>query len=253
MGNEGRKTLGKGIYVGGMVALGVIFIIAVFTSLPVIEYRGNTIRMFAPERLLGRMPRIREITRPREPFAGLVLGGRVLETEHGEIRLGHFSYVRVCRGARLLEIGVENFRRGRASHNLVVEGITMPSDISISFAAWVNQQVDFLRLNHQEVSVSNVPLVIGNIHINSDGFTADIMVFAITPDDDITLADGTLIRFNPSSGLVLHALSIYKEYGQWKLIGWMGVIMPGGSTPVVYSSVTFEPNWGAFIEGVPMQ
>ena len=120
MGNEGRKKLGKGVYVGGLVVLGVIFIIAVFTSLPVIEYRGEPIRMFAPERLLGRMPRIREITRPWEPFEGWVLGGHVLETEYGEIRLGHFSYVSVGRGASLFRIDSENLRRGRASHNLVV-------------------------------------------------------------------------------------------------------------------------------------
>ena len=127
----------------------------------------------------------------------------------------------------------------------------MPKNISISFDTRYRASPRFsnLAINRQEVTVSDIPLVVGNIHMNSDRFAGAIHLVVASPDDDITLADGTLISFDLSSGWFLHGLSIYKECGQWKLIGRMGVVMPGESTPVVYGSVTFEAGWGNFIEG----
>jgi len=254
MENTGRKTLGKGMYIGGMVALGIIMVIGGFTIFPVIEYRGNTIRMFAPERLLGRMPRMNEITRPWEPFDGRVLGEHVLRTEHGEITLGHFSHIQVGRSGLLFRIDVENFRRGRASHSLVVEGIVMPQNVSITFDTLNNQRIYFLALNRQEVHISGIPFDVATITIDSPRFDGDISL-GVHSLEDITLADGTRISFGTASERFVGFLFIHKDEERWVLSrrqqSALRISRGGGFTE--YRSVTFEPNWGAFIEGVPVQ
>ena len=248
MGTTEQCTRGKWIRLFGLVALGVILIIGVLSSFPVIEYRGNRIRMFAPERLLGRMPStIRGITRPQEVFHGWVLGEHVLGTEHGEITLKNRARIESVSNT-VSSIPVENFELGRASHNIVVEGMKMPENIFIGFDSsrrWHNTQISIIVLNRQEIIVSNEPLIVGMIHINSPEHIADIRMDFLSPEY-ITLADTTQLRTRQ----ILRGLHMYKDDEQWRITGQTFVRFPGETVFTEYRSVTFEPNWGTFIEGV---
>jgi len=259
MENTGIKTLGKVMYIGGMVALGIILVIGGFTIFPVIEYRGNTIRMFAPERLLGRMPRMDEITRPQEVFHGRVLGEHVLRTEHGEIKLRNRARIEAASNT-VSGISAENFRRGRATHSLVVAGIEMPRDISVHFNVrnWRNAPISSMSLDRQEVIISDIPFIAESIVIiaesrlaDSPRYTEDISL-EVHSFGDITLADGTRISLGTTAEWFGGFLSIYEDEERWRLTRHLGVLRisrGGGFTE--YRSVTFEPNWGAFIEGEP--
>ena len=231
----------------GIAAFAVILIIGALASFPIIEFKGNEIRMFAPERILGRMPRLNEITRPLEPFNGWVWGEHVLKTNHGEITLGHFSYVEIDRNAQLFGINVENFRRGRASHRLVVNRIEIPSLISINFntsSLQNNRRLSFLSLYAQEIIISGIPLGIQSIDFAPPRSTADV-VMEFWRGDHIILADSTII-----TGQHLSALFMYNEDELWAITGQIFVKRPWETEFTEYRSITFRPNWGEFIEGI---
>jgi len=250
MGTTEQSTRGKWIRLFGLAALGVILIIGALSSFPVIEYRGNRIRMFAPDRLLGKMPStIRGITRPQENVRGWVLGEHVLETEYGQIVLKnrpHISAIRNTVGV----INVDNFRQGRASHNLVVEGIEIPPYVSIIFrdfrVAFRPRISTLLLHDRHEINISGVPLNITEIDINSPRYIAD-MIITFFGGEYISLTDSTQIR-----GRYLRGLYMYADDGLWRIrSGQISIRLPGEARFTEYRSVTFERDWGAFVEGVP--
>jgi len=246
VGTTEQNTRGKWIRLFGLAALGVIFIIGALSSFPVIQYRGNRIRMFAPERLLGRMPRIQEIIRPEDLIVGWVLGEHVLRTEHGEITLRNRTHIEAASNT-VAGISVENFRQGRASHNLVVVGIELPQNISIGFdTRRRNLAVSLILLHDQEISVSNVPLTVRNFDLDPPRSTADIQMGFMSPEY-ITLVDTTQLR----TRRIFRSLHIFKDEERWMITGQTFVRRPGETVFTEYRSVTFEPNWGAFIEGEP--
>jgi len=126
-----------------------------------------------------------------DAFNARVLGNHVRETEHGEIRVGHDSLVRVSNFS-LGTIWVESFKNGNASHNLVVEGIAMPENIRIAFRG---SRIAVFALDGQEIIVSGVPLTAGNIELTpSLSFEGIVIGLQATPEY-VLLADSTQLNF----------------------------------------------------------
>jgi hypothetical protein len=230
---------------GAPLVIGIL--VFLFTVFPTTNFGGNSIRMFAPERLsfdgLG--------------FAGRVLGNHVLETEFGEIVLHRFARIYSTRYRNVGIIEKANFTRGRASHNLVVEGIAIPQHIRIILNPGT-QQLSVLDLSFptrllqdfQELSVSGIPLRVGRIYLDSPrNPTADIRLGPIWPDY-IELADTTVIGFPPIAVPDLH---IYKEDALWRIDDRTSVKLPGQTEFVEYREITFRPHWGEFIGGVRVE
>ena len=168
-----------------MLALGGIGLaLAAMVALPSFDFNGTEVRLFAPNRLV----------RP-DRFRGRVLGDRLLETEHGEIKLRHLSEV-IAGTSGIARIEIEEFREGRASHNMVVNGIEFPPDVSVSFNDLnriLSIRMHGRSLAAQEVIVSGIPLDIFRIRINPRESAADIVIEKNVAPEYITLADSTQI------------------------------------------------------------
>ena len=226
------------------VLFGIFRVIAAF---PLVRLNDDRIRIFSLARLAegGGL----------QHFSGRLLGRYVLETEHGEIVLGNFSFIHASRRA-ITRIGVGNFENGRASHNLVVHGIVMPKDISISLNA-TTRQIQTLALNRQEIIVSGIPLEVSNFRINHPRYTADIsMVILMSVRSDpgyVTLKDSTQIRLD---GGGWGGLYMYKDTGIWEITRQRHgiLIKPPNETEFTrYRSIRFGQDWGEFIGGVPWE
>ena len=233
MGNKEQKKIN---WVA--IACGFILVLQAAASFPSIRIEGRTIRLFAFEGMFRG-----------DGYHGRVLGNHVLESEYGQIRLGHGTSLLV-RG-NFVRIYVENFIEGRASHNLVVEGIEMPPNITFSF--FFNPiRLSFLQLDGQEIVVSGVPLVVGGFDLTHLRNTVDIvMEISSAPEYIITLADSTQIYINEQSW-GWGGLRMYKDTGIWVLtevFSGTPVRLPGETEFARYRSITFRPDWGEFIEG----
>jgi len=163
MTDERRKSVKFWCSLAAPLVLGIIvFFVTVF---PVTHFQDNPIRMFAPERL----------TFDGLGFAGRVLGSHILETEYGEIRLNRGARIYSDRYRTVGIIEANNFTRGRASHNLVVEGIAIPQQVQIIITA--TGQISSLNFNlgggrglmrnSPEIIVSGIPLRMGTLNLNS--------------------------------------------------------------------------------------
>ncbi|MCL2373641.1 MAG: hypothetical protein FWC65_00160, partial [Treponema sp.] len=71
-----------------------------------------------------------------------------------------------------------NFQNGHSSHNLVIEGITIPANVAISFNSGRVSLVMMRgsRLARQEIMVSGVPINASRIDLNPRNSDADIMI-----------------------------------------------------------------------------
>jgi len=233
MGNTGIKKPG---IIGILVA--ITFIIGVITAFPIIRFNGKAILLFAPDRL----------TRQADFFGANVLGSHVLETEHGEIRLGHFSRVMIVNG--LARIDIREFRAGRVTHSLIVNGIIIPPNVSIAFNN--SDEVSILILDGQEINASGIPLTVERISFHFSRRSADITLGVTRTPAYILLSDYTQLNVTGIQAI----LHIYKDDERWKLenprgMGRSGFLvrLPEGTEYTRYWSVTFRPNWGEFIEG----
>jgi len=232
---------------GTRLILFVSIIIAIFfgiTVLPVVQFNDTAIRMFAPQRLefSGR------------GFNGRVFGTHVLETEYGEIILKSFARVLANRYGIAI-IDVENFANDRATHNLVVGGMDMPSNIRIVFSYRQQYQISLLQLDNQEIILSGIPISVTTFDLEPRGFTADIRMGFIPPDY-IELTDTTIIHFplaRPEGFRFLRALYMHKDEELWVIIGRTYLMRPWETEFTEYRSITFGANWGAFIDGVPFE
>jgi hypothetical protein len=165
-------------FLWAMIAIAVVHILISFTVIP---FNDAMIPIFSFERIVDR-----------ESYMARVLGSHVLETEYGEIRLGHFSRILVAGGS--IGIGAENFENGHATHNLVIKGIVVPPYVRISFG--IHPQIGILTLYRQEIILAGVPLTGDVFSLNPLRSTANIMINFLPPDY-ITLADTTQIYFDP--------------------------------------------------------
>jgi len=216
-----------------MIAIVAFHLMISFT---VIRSNDTRIPVFSFERIVER-----------NIYYARVLGSHVLKTEHGQIRLGHFSRITTGSGGGI-NIDRENFENGRVSHNLVIEGMTIPQNVSIFIDA--NAQILILDNYDQEIILSGISLGIRVLdfirHVNE----ADMLVRFIPPDH-ITLADHTQIYFplGVIGNWFLRSLFIYKKDGLWVIRDLTAVKRPSETEFTRYRSITFRPDWGEFIEG----
>ncbi|MCL2381805.1 MAG: hypothetical protein FWC64_09495 [Treponema sp.] len=225
----------------GIVGAGLALVAIVV--LPSFDFNGTEVRLFAPNRLV----------RP-DIFRGRVLGDHLLETEHGEIKLRHLSEVLAVRNG-IGWVEIQEFREGRASHNLVVNGIEIPPDVDIAFNDL--NRIFSIRMHGslratQEVIVSGIPLDINELSINPRRSVADIEMVVRNREGSVTLADSTVIELMDFPG----ALRFFKEDERWELeiarwrrTGFL-VKLPGETEFAEYRSIRFRADWGEFIEGV---
>jgi len=174
-----------------LIAYGIILAIFIILSFPIVNINGKWILLVSPMRPASI-----------KQYDGWVLGNHTLETEHGAIRLGHGSQIFIKRLAvgDAASIEVESFRKGRASHSLVVYGIEMPPNISIVLE-FNPIKILTLALDRQEIIVSGIPIRVGNFtfmpyRIPSFGIDADILIEGgggHIPGTIITLADSAQI------------------------------------------------------------
>ena len=234
-----RKKLNK-VHVTIIVTVLVLTVPRVITAFPRVWHDGMGIRVFSIDRM------VRENLFARmDSFEGRVLGNHVLETEHGEIRLGRGSLVGV------FELGLggirdESFRRRRASHNLVVEGIAMPQNIRVAFD---KSRITLLALDRQEIIIADVPLGVLLVSLLHNAEPADISMGVESAPEYIILSDYTQVRFDLRG---LARLSMHKGEGTWELrnVHFSVPVMRLGETEFTrYRSITFRANWGEFIEG----
>jgi len=259
MGDRSNKLSNRIVVRIGVVVLVLVFLAPVIASFPVVHFNDSAIRMFAPDRL-GSGGR---------GFQGRVFGNHVLETEYGEIRLRHFASI-TARAGTVVIIPARSFERGRASHNLVVEGMVIPQNIEIIFYPYTEQLRTLILHRGEdwpEIIVSGIPLSSNRIDFNplvewvgtGGGVTAEIIMIFLA-SGYVTLADTTQIYFplGPLRGLpVLRTLHIDKEDDRWRIFTRTGrrttVRRPGETEFVEYREITFSPHWGEFIGGVPVE
>jgi len=230
----------------------IIVVVRVLSGFPVIRFNDKRILVFSLDRMVAMTPNF-DIIRPMGSFTGTVIGNHVLETEHGEITLKHSASIS-SQFNTVFRIDVENFRVGLATHSLVIEGIEIPQNISLSFNMHsfnMRKQIGFLTLHNQEVMVTDIPLVVRNIDLYPPREIADIVIDFLPPDY-IVLSDTTKIHFIPSphgGHRFLRGLYIYKGNERWVIRGRTDVRLPGETEFVEYREITFRPHWGEFIRG----
>jgi len=172
-------------------------------------------------------------------------------------------------------IEANNFARGRASHNLVVEGMVIPQQVEITLTPYIRDTRQFVRLilhwgawqDQPEIIVSGIPFNVRRIDFSpsyqwvggtAGGGTADI-VMAFLASGYVTLADGARIYFPlQSNGLSMdRELLIDKEEERWRIFTRTGrrtlLRLPGETEFAEYREITFRPHWGEFIEGVRVE
>ena len=231
MGTFSRKKIATLVLVGAVV----FHIIMVF---PVLRFNNTTIPLFAYERLVSDL------------FPGRVLGDRVLQTEHGEITLRHLTTVSAG-GDMLRRIDEAEFRNGRASHNLVVEGIEIPQNIHISFNLDRGiASISTINFIGQKIMLSGIPVNVDRFHLNHRS-GADIVMTVGGVPEYIVLEDSTKIHVAPARW-GWGGLRIYNETRIWVLSeAFYGFLVkrPYETEFTRYRAITFRPDWGEFIEG----
>jgi len=161
-----KKPMGKmekriwGIIFGG------ILLVLIMSLFPVIHFGNRLIFTFGPDRI-GSGGR---------GFNTRVFGSHVLETEYGEIKLRNFASI-LSRFGTVAIVRARTFERGRASHNLVVEGMIMPLNIEMIFNPYTEQLRTLIiapgvRQDIPEVILSGIPVRMHRIDFSHP--TADI-------------------------------------------------------------------------------
>ena len=233
------------------IVVAVMVLLHIIAGFPFVSYNGKIIPVFSARRFLaGPLDALSQ-----KGFNGRVLGGHVLETGYGEIRRKNLAPIRVWDGT-ISKIDASVFRSGQASHNLVIEGIKIPANIT--FYASRGRPISLMVLDRQEVTVSGVPIIVdGWIDFEREKFiyespvigTADFKISSRFPQEYVTLADSMQINV----AKVWCSLYIYKDEKQWVLFvpnsTPLLAKLPGESEFTGYSSITFGENWGGFIEG----
>jgi len=223
------------------IPVGVALLLSALAVFPVLNFHGTRIPLFA----LDRITRF-------DLFRGKVLGDRVLKTEYGEIRLQHLSEVYSMNNT-LWNIDFIEFEEGRASHNLVVHGIEIPPNVSITFDDFDRVSIILMHgLTYnvtQEITVSGKRLHVSQFFLNHSEDLPDIGITIDGTPEYITLADDAVLDLSELWGA---GLSIFKNDERWILgtnFGYVLLKLPGKAEFARYREITFKPDWGEFIEG----
>ena len=258
-----------------IVVFGLIAIILLIITFPVVSVSDERIILFAPERLLN-------IFTGDDIFDydSRIIGSHVIETEYGKINIRHFSAISFWRDGtrRSLWVGFDMFQRGLASHNLVIEGIKIPSNISVSLCADAGQ-IHRITLSsnvireEQEINISTFPFRVSSIstildrdrpppqprinpeHIIPDHpLLMDITMYNLRYMGNVEyflLSDSTQIDFERFRGR-LHI----NKYNNWWILESdnfanpsIFVKRPEDYEFKRYRTIIFKPDWGDFIEG----
>jgi len=239
--------------------LGAIILLLAITVFPITRLYDNIIVMFAPLRIMFFW----------HGFDGRVLGNHVLKTEYGEIRIGHLASVTISDDSFYIQS--KNFRNGKASHRLVLSGAELPEHLDVQFSR-SQSKIIFFDLNHQDIHIYGIPVRAQRIHmpLPDHNYSGNILSYSEVRflQENITLSDSTEVN------LIAATLSIYKDEQRWVLRAprqWFDAselrvqerptwyepsifVRQHGETEVAeYRSITFKPNWGEFIEGVPLE
>jgi hypothetical protein len=188
---------------------------------------------------------------------GIFLGSAELETRFGTVRVKPF-----CRFSALNHslryIRGRNFVNGMAEHNIAIignilenPGFTFERDDIRSMA--FNQTMDiqgylfdsdYISLRYNE-SIGTVEIVIV-LNFNPD----------VVPDR-IVLSDGTQIGLKTDYPTLF--LTVQDVAKIWKLgvrsrnIDYIFVTQSEEAEPIKFVEITFEENWGKFIDGIPFE
>jgi len=214
----------------------------VFGSFAIIGYKEQRMLMFTFELSPANVINGRYIE-------GWVFGSRVLETEYGEIVINHWSKI-AAQQHGINDIFRENFQRGRAAHNLSINGMELPREISIGFNRF--GQIRRLGLYNQEIIISGTPIVVYQIDHNLMSNPNNLTFYGnIFSEDGIMLTDNT----KKNVLFPIHwLLFFHSETETWTLRAAFGRFflakLPGETEFQRYTSITFGQHWGNFIEGV---
>ena len=240
-GEDPKKNLKKKLHIALIILFAVLVVRAYI--FPTLEFNGSRIPTFTYGKLLSVMgwpnPQL-----PKGVFDATVLGSHVLETEYGEIRLEIFARIEVTFDS----IWRIDFRKKRVSHSLVVEGIEIPQNSAVFLGSGHPGRIE---LHKEEVTVSNIPLAVSSILINSPKYKGDVTIIFLEREY-VTLTDGTQIHFimpSKTGQWPYRELNIYADNRPWEIDNTTFVKLPGETEFTRYKSITFEPDWGAFISG----
>lgn len=245
--NDVIISLKKNFTVLATVAIAVFCLYMIMLLFPTVEYKGKKIRIFTMDQI-GEKIEWNSRKGQSGPIDGNVLGSHILETEYGSIALKNLCHISVRRDS-FYAVYDENFKKGRATHNLVVEGIKIPDVVFVRFNK--QNQINLLDLNGQEITVSGIPFNVGKIYFMFDIDPVEIETRVRCGLEYIALADSTKI-YNISQSRFLGHLSIYPVEERWVLTDtfeYISVQLPGETEFKKYRSITFKKDWGEFIEG----
>jgi hypothetical protein len=190
---------------------------------------------------------------------GIFLSWGELETSLGTIKIKPFCRFRAY-NRYLTRISWESFKTGRAEH-----------DISILGNILGNPHISFEHSDIERMVINQIMDIQGRrIHVdfvtpiyNENGEAVDIEIAFIgnpdMTDNKIVLSDGTIIEYKSDyqDDLFLVAPVVQDTANIWEMGvgGWFSdasyffVTRNEGDEPEKYVSITFEENWGRFIDG----
>jgi hypothetical protein len=217
------------------IAVLIIFIVARFE---IITYRGQKILMFETTGI---------------PFgwdsqSGVILGKYQLETEYGTLTIKYPCHVFAI-DRKLDHIADREFKAKHALHDFEFMGNKLQDAISVVFDRKAADQYIRLMGIEQNIKIAGRECYVYAISVNK---TDALLRLNITDQTgDIILSDGSYI--------VLDQFSYFftMKNNLWS-IELESILRPNKAIKVMhptqneykkYKSITFEENWGAFIEG----
>ena len=238
-----------------------------------INHDGKTILMSTDDLLF-------EDRRKYVNHFGRVVGNYTLKTEYGEIVLKNRAEIEVesvpMAYKGIISIAEDNFKTGRATHNLAIDGQELPKNLSIEFFDDNKISSIYFYDDDMEINISDISIMVDGISFNKarQGYKdinhSNIMYISrydgnVLPE--ITLADSTQIMKNipEMKWLLFHyydtdtwelyaythnAYSIWSRSFRGKPEHYFLVQHPGENELKRYVSITFRKDWGEFIEGV---
>jgi hypothetical protein len=210
---------------------------------------------------------------------GIILGTYTLESEFGSIRVRPFSWFRSS-SYKLRTIKSSSL--GKVDYDLVILGNKLtPKWISFSLADYVDGVRDIdsfaikqgltvgpYQFNVQYISIKRKDTIaerdsLGHINSVRDIDTHEIWLNIYDPPDIIELADSTKIRFPFKDDINMDYWLIVHKTNTWIFkntitvseseADYISVKLPGEEEFRAYRTVSFEKDWGRFIEGTPLK
>jgi hypothetical protein len=192
-------------------------------------------------------------------FDGIFLSRAELETSLGTIRIKPFCRF-YAHNRYLVSIGEGNFRNGKAEHNISIFGNILENP----FISFEYNDIEMIALN-QIMDIQGRFIHADHAYplYNKNRDIVDIVInFKVNPDmadNKIILSDGTQIGFRNDyqNDLFLAARVAHDAASRWEIEagrmfndnGYFLVTRSEWDKPEKFISITFEENWGKFIDG----